>query len=106
MHRALLLMAAEAIPVVDVDNTIFIQGGLFLVLIFILKPLLFDPWLAARDRRAQRIGGAHEEAALMRDQIRELKRSTGEETGPRPAGSEASRAVSYGKRRKAQRERA
>lgn len=70
MHRALLL-ASEALPVVDIDNTIFIQGGLFLVLIFVLKPLLFDPWLAARDRRAQRIGGAFEEAALLREQAGE-----------------------------------
>jgi excinuclease ABC subunit B len=47
-----------------------------------------------------------EKAALLRDQVRELKRSTGQETEPRAAGSEAARAVSYGKRRKAQRERA
>lgn len=74
MHRALLLastFASEALPVVDVDNTIFIQGGIFLALIFVLKPLLFDPWLAARDRRAQRIGGAFEEAALLREQAAE-----------------------------------
>ncbi|MFV8753260.1 ATP synthase F0 subunit B [Nannocystaceae bacterium ST9] len=71
MHRALLLLASEAIPVVDIDNTIFIQGAIFLVLIFVLKPLLFDPWLAARDRRTQRIGGALEEATLMRDQAAE-----------------------------------
>jgi F-type H+-transporting ATPase subunit b len=65
------LLAFEAIPVVDIDNTIFIQGALFLLLIFVLDPLLFKPWLAARDRRAQRIGGAHEEAALMREQAQE-----------------------------------
>jgi excinuclease ABC subunit B len=47
-----------------------------------------------------------EKAALLRDQVRELKRSTGQDTGPKPAGSEATRAVSYGKRRKAQRARA
>jgi excinuclease ABC subunit B len=47
-----------------------------------------------------------EKAALLRDQVRELKRSTGQDTGPKPVGSEASRAVSYGKRRKAQRQRA
>jgi F-type H+-transporting ATPase subunit b len=70
MLRALPLLS-EAIPVVDIDNTIFIQGALFLVLIFILEPLLFKPWLAARDRRAQRIGGAIEEAALMREQAHE-----------------------------------
>jgi hypothetical protein len=40
--------------------------------------------------------------------VRELKRSTGtgQDTGLKAAGSEAGRAVSYGKRRKAQRERA
>ncbi|HWN94008.1 MAG TPA: UvrB/UvrC motif-containing protein, partial [Methylomirabilota bacterium] len=47
-----------------------------------------------------------EKAALLRDQVRELKRSTGQETGLKPAGSEASRAITYSKRRKAQRERA
>lgn len=71
MHRALLLLAFEAIPVVDIDNTIFIQGAIFLVLIVILKPLLFDPWLAARDRRTQRISGAHEEAAVLLEQAGE-----------------------------------
>ncbi len=71
MHRALLLAFEAALPVVDVDNTIFIQGAIFLILIVVLKPLLFDPWLAARDRRAQRIGGAFEEAALLREQAAE-----------------------------------
>lgn len=47
-----------------------------------------------------------EKAALLRDQVRELKRSTGQDTGPKPAGSEASRAVNYGKRLKARRARA
>jgi excinuclease ABC subunit B len=47
-----------------------------------------------------------EKAALLRDQVRELKRSTGQDTGPKPVGSEAGRALSYSKRRKAQRERA
>jgi excinuclease ABC subunit B len=47
-----------------------------------------------------------EKAALLRDQVRELKRSTGQETGPKPRGSEAARAVNYGKRLKARRERA
>jgi excinuclease ABC subunit B len=46
-----------------------------------------------------------EKAALLRDQVRELKRSTGMDTGPKPSGSEASRAVNYGKRRKAQKAR-
>jgi excinuclease ABC subunit B len=47
-----------------------------------------------------------EKAALLRDQVRELKRSTGEDVGARPRGSEATRALNYGKRIKARRERA
>jgi len=45
-----------------------------------------------------------EKAALLRDQIRELKRSTGQDTGPAARGDAATQAVSYGKRRKARRE--
>ena len=41
-----------------------------------------------------------EKAALMRDQVRELKRSTGQET----AGNAATQAVNYSKKRKARRE--
>jgi len=48
-----------------------------------------------------------EKAALLRDQIRELKRSTGQDTGPRPAGSDAAaRAVNYGKKMRARKMRA
>ena len=47
-----------------------------------------------------------EKAALLRDQVRELKRSTGQDTEPQTPGSAASRAVNYSKRRKAQRARA
>ncbi len=71
MLSAMLIVASEALPVVDIDNTVFIQGGIFLALIFVLKPLLFDPWLAARDRRAQRIDGATTEATLLREQASE-----------------------------------
>jgi excinuclease ABC subunit B len=47
-----------------------------------------------------------EKAALLRDQVRELKRSTGQDTNSKSPGDEAGRAVSYGKRRKAHRARA
>ncbi len=67
MPTSLLLVASETIPVVDIDNTVFIQGALFLLLMVVLKFLLFDPWLATRDRRAARIGGAIEEASQLRE---------------------------------------
>jgi len=47
-----------------------------------------------------------EKAALLRDQVRELKRSTGQDTSSQSPGSDAVRAVGYGKRRKAYRARA
>lgn len=64
-----LILAAN--PVIDIDYTALIQGGIFLLLMAVLQPLLFKPWLAARDRRAQRIDGATTEAVLLRDQANE-----------------------------------
>lgn len=47
-----------AAPVVDIDGTLFVQGGLFLLLMLVLWPLLFKPWLAAQQRRTEAIQGA------------------------------------------------
>lgn len=47
-----------AAPVVDIDGTLFVQGGLFLLLMLVLWPLLFKPWLAAQERRTEAIQGA------------------------------------------------
>lgn len=71
MPSAFLLVASESLPVVDIDNTVFIQAGLFLLLLAILHPLLFKPWLEVRDRRAARIGGALDEAAKLREAAEE-----------------------------------
>jgi F-type H+-transporting ATPase subunit b len=49
-----------AVPVVDIDGTVFVQGGLFLLLCLILNFLLFKPWLRVRDLRTVRIDGALE----------------------------------------------
>ncbi|MCA9685949.1 MAG: ATP synthase F0 subunit B [Myxococcales bacterium] len=73
MSSTMLFLAAETsvllaeTPVVDIDNTVFIQAGLFLFLMFVLNFMLFKPWLEVRDRRAARIGGALEEAARLRE---------------------------------------
>jgi len=66
MSAPVLLLASAAAPVVDIDGTIFIQAGIFLVLMAILHPLLFQPWLAARARREHAIGGTLLAASELR----------------------------------------
>jgi F-type H+-transporting ATPase subunit b len=56
-----------AVPVVDIDNTIFVQGAIYLLLVVILNPLLFKPWLAAQRRRHDAIEGAIDKAKRLRD---------------------------------------
>lgn len=43
---------------VDFDMSVLIQAGLFLVLLLVLKPLLFDPMLKLFEERERRIDGA------------------------------------------------
>ncbi len=61
------LLASGSLPVVDIDNTIFLQALLFLFLFVVLNFVLFKPWLEVRERRAKRIGGALEDAAELRE---------------------------------------
>jgi F-type H+-transporting ATPase subunit b len=60
-------------PVVDVDGTIFIQGGLFLALVFLLQPLLFKPWLEVQAKRSQEIDGAIKKAGTLETQADEAR---------------------------------
>ena len=55
-----------ATPVVDIDATIFIQGGIFIALVFVLKPVLFTPWLEAQAKRLRSTDGALEIAKNLR----------------------------------------
>lgn len=57
-----------AAPVVDIDGTIFIQGGIFLGLMFVLQQLLFKPWLDVQERRAEKIDGAFALAEKLESQ--------------------------------------
>jgi len=70
-----LLVASESLPVVDIDNTIFLQALLFLFLLVVLNFVLFKPWLEVKERRAKRIGGALEDAVELRERAatRELE---------------------------------
>jgi F-type H+-transporting ATPase subunit b len=55
-----------AIPVVDIDGTLFIQLGIYLALVVVLGPLLFKPWLAAQARRKEAVDGALAQGRTMR----------------------------------------
>ncbi len=58
-----LLLASASAPVVDIDGTIYIQAVLFLLLMALLHPLLFKPWLATQARREEAIEGTKRLAA-------------------------------------------
>ncbi len=60
------MLPLASIPVVDVDGTLFVQAGIFVGLYFVLKPMLFEPWLAAQAKRALSIDGARADAVRMR----------------------------------------
>jgi F-type H+-transporting ATPase subunit b len=75
MINPALLVASESLPVVDIDNTIFIQALLFLFLFVVLHFLLFKPWLEVKERRAARIGGALADASKLCEQADEAEAS-------------------------------
>ncbi len=71
MGPSLPLILAAA-PVVDIDGTFFVQGGLFLLMLLVLRPTLFKPWLAAQQARHEAIEGARAEAERLEAKAREL----------------------------------
>jgi F-type H+-transporting ATPase subunit b len=50
---------------VDFDKSAFIQAALFLVLLFVIKPILLDPMIKLFEERERRIDGAKLEARHM-----------------------------------------
>ena len=61
MHQALSTLAA-AHPIIDIDSTVFVQFGLFFLLLVVANKLLFQPYLKLRERRKEGIDGARAEA--------------------------------------------
>jgi F-type H+-transporting ATPase subunit b len=57
--------ASESHPLIDIDLTIVIQLGLFLVMLVVCNKLLFQPYLRLREQRADKIDGARAEAERM-----------------------------------------
>jgi F-type H+-transporting ATPase subunit b len=56
---------ASGHPLIDIDLTVFVQFGLFLILFLVANKLLFQPYLALRERRKAGIDGARGEAERM-----------------------------------------
>lgn len=63
-----LLTSAPQSPapqLIDLDGTIFVQLGLFLLLLLILRRFLWDPYLRVRGERVSRVDGYREAATAM-----------------------------------------
>jgi F-type H+-transporting ATPase subunit b len=58
----LLANAAEEAPLIDLDGTVIVQFGLFLVLWVVLWRFLFNPYLKMRELRDHSIEGARKQA--------------------------------------------
>ena len=70
MLVATLLIAAQEEgppPLIDVDGTLFVQFGLFVIMLIVLSRVLFRPYLRMREARHKGIEGAREEAASMQE---------------------------------------
>lgn len=65
MDHAAASIASGAHPLIDIDGTVFIQFALFLVMFLVTNKMLFQPYLALRERRRAGIEGARAEAERM-----------------------------------------
>lgn len=59
---------------IDFDKTFVLQMCIFVVLILVLKPLLFDPVLKVFEEREKRTDGARAEARKMQEEAGQLLR--------------------------------
>src|SRR5262245_39514633 len=50
---------------IDLDGTVFLQLGLFVLLMAVLSRLLWRPYLRVRDERVSRVEGYREEASRL-----------------------------------------
>ena len=62
---ALALAASDDVPLIDIDHTLWIQLGIFLLLMIFLSKVVFGPYLKLRDAREKGIEGARGEAKQM-----------------------------------------
>lgn len=64
-QSTLVTIASGGHPIIDIDLTAVVQFVLFLVLLFVSNKLLFQPYMALRERRRAGIDGARAEAEQM-----------------------------------------
>lgn len=62
------LLLAENVPIIDLDSTIFLQLGVFVITGLLLTRILFRPYLQVSRARAEGIEGARAEARRMDDE--------------------------------------
>lgn len=65
MDQTVFSTIASGHPLIDIDATSIVQFALFLVLMFVTNKLMFQPYLALRERRKAGIEGARAEAERM-----------------------------------------
>ena len=66
LASGLTVAAAEkSQPLIDIDWTVLVQFGIFLVMALVLWALVFKPYLAVQEERGKRIDGAKTDAAAM-----------------------------------------
>ena len=93
MHQAAHVLAAGH-PLIDIDLTVFVQFALFLILFWFSNKLLFQPYLALRQRRKDGIEGARAEAERMSAQAEgKLAEYEKQLAGARHRGNEEGRKV-------------
>lgn len=90
MHVQLTALLAGGGNIIDLDGTLFVLIGLFFLLFFILKSLVFGPVMRTFDAREQAIDGAKREAETVRreadgiadafkEELRKVRQAAGEE---------------------------
>jgi len=73
---------------IDVDGTVFVQLGLFLVLALVLTKLLWKPYLRVRAERVSRVDGYRKDAVQMEaDAAARLERAEAQLAEARRVGS-------------------
>ena len=65
MDKSTIVNLASGHPLIDIDATAIVQFALFLILMFVANKLMFQPYLALRERRKAGIEGARAEAERM-----------------------------------------
>lgn len=68
MTSYFVLLAAkghEPPPIIDIDYTVVVQFGIFIMLLLVLSRFVFRPWLEIHKERSENIEGAREQAGTL-----------------------------------------